>query len=182
MTQTIPKKTTSTNPKIHFIMTGGTIDSYYEGTKDTVVPNKHSSLPTYIRGLKLSIETEFTEVCMKDSRDLSLEDMKSVKETIEKSKDKYFIITSGTYCMPDTARFLEGNLKDITQKVVIFTGSMIPLTGFTNSDASFNLGFSMAKIFNLKPGIYVCMNGSIFDPGEIAKLVSQGRFISIYTK
>lgn len=28
---------------IHFILTGGTIDSYYDGIKDTVVPNEHSA-------------------------------------------------------------------------------------------------------------------------------------------
>jgi len=27
-------------PDIYIILTGGTIDSYYEGTKDTAVPNE----------------------------------------------------------------------------------------------------------------------------------------------
>jgi L-asparaginase len=164
---------------IHFIMTGGTIDSYYDGTKDTVVPNKKSIIPQYIKNLNLHIKTKFTQICMKDSRDLSIDDMKDVRKVIEDSKYKYFIITHGTYCMPDTARYLQARLKR-NDCVILFTGSMVPLAAFANSDASFNLGYSMAKLFYLKPGIYVCMNGRVFDPNEIAKLISQGKFVSIF--
>ena len=76
---------------VHFIMTGGTIDSHYDGTIDTVITNKDSVIPRYVKSLKLHIKTEFTQVCMKDSRNLDLNDMKKVKEAIEKSKCKYFI-------------------------------------------------------------------------------------------
>ena len=38
---------------IHFIMTGGTIDSYYEATKDTAVLNKQSVIPNYIKKSKV---------------------------------------------------------------------------------------------------------------------------------
>jgi L-asparaginase len=164
---------------IQFIMTGGTIDSHYDGTIDTVVPNETSIIPKYINGLKLHIKTEFTQICMKDSRDMTLDDMENVKKAIEQSKYKYFIITHGTYCMPDTARYLKQHLKK-EGSVIILTGSMIPLEMSTGSDALFNLGFSVAEVFHLEPGIYVCMNGKIFDPNEIAKLIGQGRFVSIF--
>lgn len=160
-------------------MTGGTIDSHYDGTKDTVVPNETSVIPKYINGLKLHVKTEFTQSCMKDSRDLALDDMEDVKKVIEQSEHKHFIITHGTYCMPDTARYLKQHLKK-ADSVIILTGSMIPLEAFAGSDALFNIGFSMAEIFHLEPGIYVCMNGQIFDPNEIAKLIGQGRFVSIF--
>ena len=39
--------------QIHFIITGGTIDSHYDGTKDTAVPNKESVIPKFIEELKL---------------------------------------------------------------------------------------------------------------------------------
>jgi hypothetical protein len=58
---------------VHFILTGGTIDSYYKGEIDTAVPNKHSVIPNYLKGLKLYLNLKFTEVCMKDSRSLMLE-------------------------------------------------------------------------------------------------------------
>ncbi len=59
---------------INFIITGGTIDSYYEGTKDTVVPNEHSIIPRFIKSLNLENPTKFTELCMKDSRNITKKD------------------------------------------------------------------------------------------------------------
>ncbi len=71
--------------KIHFIMTGGTIDSHYDGSKDTAVPNKESVILSFIEGLKLYHDAEFTTVCMKDSRELNTKDLENVLNSIEKS-------------------------------------------------------------------------------------------------
>lgn len=118
---------------------------------------------------------------MKDSRQLSRSDIKKIYETIENSPHKRIIITHGTYTMPDTARYIKANLKK-KDKVIILTGSMIPLVGFSPSDAPFNLGFSIAKSQELSNGIYVCVNGKVFSPTEIVKILSEGRFSSIFNK
>ena len=81
--------------------------------------------------------------------------------------------------MPDTGRFLKANLKRDDQTVVI-TGSMIPLQGFSPSDGPFALGYAIAKAQDLKPGIYVCMNGRAFAPEEVLKIAKEGRFGSIF--
>ena len=167
--------------KLHFILTGGTIDSYYDGTKDTAVTNEHSVVPKFINVLKLYEECEFTEVCMKDSRELNEVDRKNILEAVVNSKTKRIIITHGTYTLPDTARYLQAKLKD-HGKVIIFVCSMIPLEGFTPTDAGFNIGYAVAKSQELSEGIYVCMNGKIFVPDEVVKILSEGRFGSIYTK
>ena len=167
--------------KILFILTGGTIDSHYDGSKDTAVPNEHSVVPKYIQSLKLYEEVEFTEVCMKDSREINESKRKKIIDIISNSNNIRIIITHGTYTMPDTARYLSANLTD-NNKVIIFVASMIPLAGFTETDAGFNLGYAIAKSQDLKEGIYVCMNGRIFDPEEVVKIISEGRFGSIYTK
>ena len=126
---------------IHFVFTGGTLDSWYDGAKDTVVPHKHSVVPKYLKGMKVHERCEYTEVCMKDSRDINKEDMENVLKAVEESKHKRIIITHGTYSMPDTGKFLKGNLKRDDQTVIL-TGSLIPLDGFPFSDAPFNLGYS----------------------------------------
>ncbi|MFA6131069.1 MAG: asparaginase domain-containing protein [Patescibacteria group bacterium] len=164
---------------IHFIITGGTIDSFYDGTKDTVTPLLHSGLPAFIRSLKLSENIVFTEICMKDSRALTKNDMLRVARTIQKSPHKKIIITHGTYTMPDTAKIVKANLERNDQ-TIIFTGSMIPLMGFAPSDAPFNLGYSIARVQELTSGIYVAMNGRVFSPEEVAKLLYEGRFISVF--
>lgn len=73
---------------IHFVIAGGTIDSYYDGSKDTAVPNKESVIPAFVKSLKLYHKTEFTTVCMKDSREMTTEDLENIRETIEKSPHK----------------------------------------------------------------------------------------------
>ena len=166
---------------IHFIITGGTIDSHYDGTKDTAVTNKISVLPNFIKSLSLSEKIEFTEICLKDSRELVIKDLKKILTTIEKSPYKKIIISHGTYSMPDTSRYLKKNLKRKDQ-VIIFTGSMIPLVGFSPSDAPFNLGYSIAKAQDIDPGTYVCMNGKVFQPEEVLKMLYDGKFISIFNK
>ena len=170
----MPNKST-----IHFIITGGTIDSYYEGTKDTVIPLAHSAIPAFVKSLRLYQNVEFTEICMKDSRSMTKKDIQKVINAIQKSPHKKIIVTHGTYTMPDTARFLKAKLKRDDQ-TIIFTGAMIPLVGFAPSDAPFNLGYSLAQLEHLPSGIYVAMNGRIFSPEEVAKLLSTGRFVSVF--
>jgi len=164
---------------IHFIITGGTIDSYYDGTKDTAIPNEKSTIPHFVKSLKLFNPVDFTEVCMKDSRDIVQADLKKILNAVEKSSHKKIIITHGTYTMPDSGRFLEVNLKRKDQTIII-TGSMIPLLGFSPSDGPFAIGYSIAKVQELKPGIYICMNGRVFTPKEVMKVNKEGRFISIF--
>lgn len=164
---------------IHFIITGGTIDSYYDPIKDAAVPNEKSIIPQFVKSLKLYNSVEFTEICMKDSRDIVKEDLNKILNAIEKSPNKNIIITHGTYTMPDTARFLKANLKRKDQ-IIIITGSMIPLVGFSPSDGPFSIGYSIAKSQDLKHGIYVCMNGKVFSSEEVMKISKEGRFVSIF--
>ncbi len=165
--------------KILVIVTGGTIDSYYDGTKDTAVPREKSILPQFFKVLKLYDDVSFAQVCMKDSRSLTTEDRKKIVSTIDSAKEKKIIITHGTYTMPDTARYIQANSKR-KETIIILTGSMIPLEGFTPSDAPFNIGYALGRVNDLKPGIYVAMNGKIFSPEECVKLLDQGRFGSIF--
>ncbi len=83
--------------------------------------------------------------------------------------------------MPDTARFLKANLKRKDQTVVL-TASMIPLNGFSPSDAPFSLGYAVAKLEELEPGVYVAINGRVFSPEEVMKVMSEARFASIFNK
>ncbi len=166
---------------IHFIITGGTIDSHYDGSKDTAVPNKESIIPSFIESLKLYHNAEFTTICMKDSRELKREDLETILKTIEESPHDKIIITHGTYTMPDTARFLKANLKR-TDQTIILTGSAIPISGFSPSDGPFSLGYAVAKLETLEPGVHVAINGRVFTPEEVMKVMSEARFTSIFNQ
>jgi L-asparaginase len=168
----------SETDKIHLILTGGTIDSHWDGRQDTAVPNEHSILPQYLHDLQLYADFDFAEVCMKDSRNLEQEDLININQSIKQSPHRKIIITHGTYTMPDTARYLRANLNRADQTIVL-TGSMVPLKGFDASDAPFNLGYAFAKVQELGAGIYICMNGRTFSPEEVAKSIAGGKFFSI---
>ena len=166
------------NP-ILFLLTGGTIDSYYSGMLDTAVTREHSVVPNTVNILKLHYPVEYQEICMKDSRSILLEDRKNILKAIEDSDSYHIIVTHGTYTMCDSARFVKKNSQGLN-KVVIFTGSMIPLEGFSPTDGGFNLGFAVAELFHQKAGVYLAMNGKIFDPDEVVKQLNEGRFDSIF--
>lgn len=163
--------------KIDIIITGGTIDSEWSPAQDTAVVREESVLPKYFKQMGLEIEVSFHVVTMKDSRQLTPEDLRKIYEATENSQTDRVLITHGTYTMPDTARYLEAHLKK--KKSVILTGSMTPLEGYSMSDAPFNLGFSVATLLTMKPGVLLCMHGRLFKPQEVAKNMAEARFFSI---
>lgn len=165
--------------RIHFLITGGTIDSEWNVLTDTVSPVAESVIPKYVNGLQLPHEISYEIVCMKDSRSLTPVDLENVAQAIVNSDASKFIVTHGTYTMPDTARYLRARVGD--GKAVVLTGSMIPLTGFTMSDAGFNLDFSIRAIEALTSGVYVAMNGQLFESTEVMKVISEGAFRSVHS-
>lgn len=167
------------NNNIHILLTGGTVDSVWDGRADTAVVREHSILPEYFKTIKLYTELEFTEICMKDSRSLSATDRENLCKAIEESASEKILITHGTYTMPDTAKYLKANLTS-NHKTIILTGSMTPLKGFDMSDAPLNLGYGLSQVAVLEPGVYVCMNGRTFTAEEVAKDIAEGRFYSIF--
>ena len=172
------------NQIIHFVITGGTIDSVWNGAKDTVTVSEHSILPEYFKNIQKNLKFYdkllFTEICMKDSRDIVEEDRKNILKVIEESESTKIIITHGTYTMPDTARYLKENLKRKDQKIIL-TGSMVPIQGFDFSDGPFNLGYALREVQTLPVGIYVCMNTRVFTPEEVEKNREEGKFYSAFT-
>ena len=60
-------------------------------------------------------------------------------------------------------------------KIIVLLGSMQPAR-MRYSDALFNLGFASAAVQLLPPGIYIAMNGEIFDPLEVTKNRAMSRF------
>mgnify|MGYP003964479695 CR=1 FL=1 len=154
----------------------------YDSCKDTAVPNDTSIIPRFVGSLKLyNIETQFTEVCMKDSRDLQSDDIKKILSEVEASSHTKVLITHGTYTLGDTARYLKVNLKRDDQ-IVVLTASAIPIMGFSPSDGPFSLGYAIAKLEHLSPGVYVAVNGHVFSPEEIMKVMSEARFTSIFQR
>ncbi|MGD9650049.1 MAG: asparaginase domain-containing protein [Dongiaceae bacterium] len=165
-----------------FLMMGGTIDEHYDGRIDTVKPNETSIIPRYVDLLNLYMSSRFVTVALKDSRELNQDDRRKLLQEIESAPETRIIITHGTYTMADSARYVAGNMMRRDARIV-FTGSLMPLANFAESDAGFNLGFTVGIINSLPPGVYVCMNARVFSAQEVAKSKTDDRvFISIFDK
>ncbi len=164
--------------KVHFVLTGGTIDSFYNPATESSVPNKKSVIPHYINDvIKPHFVPSFISVSKKDSRLMTDTTRRKIVSAVVKTKAKHVIIVHGTTTMAKTAKFVDKHRDKYADKIVLLTGAMMPLKEFALSDGGFNLGFAVAQLECLKPGIYVCMNARVFKAGKTIKNEKTARFV-----
>ena len=97
-----------------------------------------------------------------------------IKKCIQEPLDK-IIITHGTDTMVETAQLIS---EKINNKTIILTGAMIPFK-FGSSDGLFNMGSALAYVQAVKEGIYIAMNGQIFQHKNVKKNTELGIFETI---
>lgn len=164
--------------KIHFIITGGTIDKVYDPVSQTTQMAPESIIPLYLKNAinpalhDITYETPF----MVDSNDITEPMRKKILNAITSSKENWIIITHGTDTMSVTAEFLKDSLPPTHGRTIILTGSMTPLREFTLSDGSFNLGYAISTLEHLDPGIYMAMHAQVFPAGDVLKDRTTARF------
>jgi L-asparaginase len=73
--------------------------------------------------------------------------------------------------MVDTAKVLA----QVEGKTIVLTGALNP-AGFRGSDAEFNIGTAVGAVQSLPPGVYIAMNGRVWDPSRVRKNVAANRF------
>lgn len=152
---------------MEFIYTGGTIDSYYDTDLCTPIPHEDTIIDQYLKStVNMNIEDiKFTKICMKDSRQINDLDREEMVKAIENSEENKFVITHGTYTLFETALYIQRHLKRIDVTVTL-TGSLIPLTGFSPTDAGFNIAGSMMNSELNENGVYVFIKGQVWTPGH----------------
>jgi L-asparaginase len=156
--------------KIRFITTGGTIDKVYFDAKSEYEVGPPQVMEI-LRDVNVTFEFDVESVLAKDSLDLTEADRQLIRERVAASPCDRVVVTHGTDTMVETGRALKG----IAGKTVVLTGSMQPAR-FRNTDAVFNLGAAITAVQTLPPGIYLAMNGRIFDPDRTRKDRSRGCF------
>lgn len=154
------------------ITTGGTIDKvYFDDLSDFKVGE-----PQIIRvfqQMNISFRWEVRQLMRKDSLQLNDADRRLIRDTIATSDAKHFLITHGTDTMVDTAQALAG----FDDRVIILTGALNPAS-FIGSDAMFNIGVAVGAVQSLAPGVYIAMNGRVWDPRKVRKNRDANRFES----
>ena len=66
-------------------------------------------------------------------------------------------------------------LPSLSHKTVVFTGAMQPAR-MRKTDAPFNLGFAIGALQCLDSGVYIAMNGQLFNANNVQKNRHKGRF------
>ena len=156
--------------KIKIYTVGGTIDKVYFDRKSTYEVGE-PKIGEILKEANVNLEYEISSILHKDSLDMTDEDRQLIFDKIASGEHRHFVLTHGTDTMIQTAK----KLKAIPDKVIVLTGAMEPAR-FKYSDAAFNIGCAVAAVQVLTPGVYIAMNGRIFDPDRIKKNLEQNWF------
>ncbi|MEE9310678.1 MAG: asparaginase domain-containing protein [Cocleimonas sp.] len=156
---------------IKLILTGGTIDKYYnESNGELDFAETH--MPDLLALGRNRAELDIEQMMFLDSLQMTEQDRKIILEACVKSEQDQILITHGTDTMVETATVL-GNKK--LNKTIVLVGAMIPFV-FKHSDAVFNMGFALGAVQCLPQGVYVAMNGKVFDWDAVVKNRALGVF------
>jgi L-asparaginase len=152
------------------ITTGGTIDKvYFDAKSDYQIGAPQ--IGAILSQLEVAFEFEVVPVLRKDSLDLTDADRATIRAAVERQPHRRVLITHGTDSMVDTARALAG----ITGKTIVLTGALNPAR-FQGSDAVFNIGCAVGAVQTLGDGVWIAMNGRIWDPNRVRKNRAANRF------
>ena len=155
---------------IKIFTTGGTIDKiYFDATSEYQVgpPN----ISAVFDELKLGFTYTIESLMKKDSLDLTEDDRAIIFRAVAKEPSHRILITHGTDTMVKTAEKLAG----IQGKTIVLTGALKPAL-FKTTDAVFNIGCAAIAVQTLPPGVYIVMNGCVFDHDQVRKNRQQGMF------
>ncbi len=158
---------------IKLLITGGTIDKQYDELNGELIFTQSGVEDMLTQGrvkLDISLET----VMLKDSLDMDDSDRQQILESCLACDEPQIVITHGTDTMVETSQVLATKIKD---KTIVLLGAMVPYQ-FKNSDALFNLGCAIAAVQTLENGVYITMNGKIFNYDEVIKNKDLGEFQS----
>lgn len=158
------------NDDLLLVTCGGTIDKIYFDAK-----GEYAVGPPQVAGLleeaNVAFRYRILPVVRKDSLEMTEEDRQQIRAVIAGQECRRIVVTHGTDTMILTAMALRG----LEGRTIVLTGSMQPAR-FRVSDAEFNIGTAVMAARILPPGVYVAMNGRIFDPEKSRKNVAANRF------
>jgi L-asparaginase len=155
------------------LITGGTIDKQYNPLDGALIFNESAVMDMLLQS-RNTVETDIQTLMLKDSLEMNDDDRQIISQACYSSNDTQIIITHGTDTMVETAREIAANLS--ADKTVVLLGAMVPYQ-FKQSDTLFNLGCAMTAVQILPAGVYITMNGQVFDYREVQKNRAIGQFV-----
>jgi L-asparaginase len=159
--------------QLTIVTTGGTIDKvYFDDKSDYQIGSPQ--IAEILKQLGVAFQFEVIPILRKDSLHVTDDDRALMRSTIEAQPHRHVLVTHGTDTMVETARVLAG----IPGKVIVLTGALNPAR-FQGSDAVFNVGCAVGAVQTLSDGVYIAMNGRVWDPATVRKNRDANRFEAI---
>ena len=156
--------------RLTIVTTGGTIDKiYFDDKSDYQIGAPQ--IGDILQALGVAFRFLVIPLLRKDSLHVTDDDRDLVRRTIAAQESRHILVTHGTDTMVETAQVL----KAIPDKVIVLTGALNPAR-FTGSDAVFNIGCAVGAVQSLPDGVYIAMNGRVWDPSKVRKNRDANRF------
>ena len=159
--------------EIKILAVGGTIDKVYFDKKSKYEVGE-PTVGQILSEANVVFEYQCESLLRKDSLDMTDHDRQLIFDKIKSDECKHIVVTHGTDTIIETAKKLQA----IPDKVIILTGAIEPARS-KSSDAPFNIGSAIAAVQLLSAGVYIAINGRIFDPSRIRKNMDLNRFEEI---
>lgn len=160
--------------KVRVFATGGTFDKIFDEVGETMIFGE-THLHEMLDLAKNKSDTKIETLMLIDSLHMRDEDRKKILEECSSCKEDRIIITHGTSTIIETAKFLANGIKD---KAIILTGATVPYS-FGKSDALFNLGYAFGVIQLVEKGVYIAMNGKLFEWHNVKKNKDAAKFEAV---
>jgi L-asparaginase len=159
---------------IRIFITGGTFDKEYNELNGQLY-FKDTHIQELLKLGRNRVDVDIRTLMMIDSLEMTNDDRLLIARQCNSSEEDKIIITHGTDTMTQTAAILAAQ---VANKTIVLTGAMIPYK-FGSSDGLFNLGSALAFVQALPVGVYVAMNGRIFNWNNVQKNKQTGVFEEI---
>ena len=159
---------------IQIFTTGGTIDKVYFDARSEYEVGE-PQVAEILQGAGVAFPYAVEVLMQKDSLDLTDADRAFVAGRVARAEADRVVLTHGTDTMVETAKAVAEALGPAPAKTVVLVGSLTPAR-FKATDAEFNVGFAVAAVQTLPPGVYIAMNGCVFRPEAVRKNRERNRF------
>ncbi len=156
--------------KLLVLAIGGTIDKvYFDALSDYQIGAP--AVTEILQRVKANFDFEVRQMISKDSLVMTDADRQEILSEVQDHSGKHVIITHGTDTMVETGQVL----KQAAHKIIVIMGAMQPAI-MKLTDADFNLGVAVAAVQTLSEGVYLCMNGRIYNVDRVVKNRAEGQF------
>jgi L-asparaginase len=155
---------------LQIFTTGGTIDKvYFDALSEFQIGEP--MVGQILSDAGVSFDYAIESLMKKDSLEITDTDRELILAKVLASNADRILITHGTDTMAQTAEVLNA----ATDKTIVLTGAMQPAR-FRDTDAIFNIGCAIGVLQSQPAGVYLVMNGQVFEAGKVQKNRDSQRF------